>query len=44
MLINLIEIRGKDDIVNLMRSKVLVFEKLNSKEFDELLNVKLAKI
>ncbi|WP_312554945.1 AbiH family protein [Empedobacter brevis] len=43
MLINLIEIRGKDDIVNLMRNKVLVFEKLNSKEFEEALNLKLVK-
>lgn len=44
MLINLIEIRGKDDIVELMRSKVLVFEKLNSKEFEDLLNAKLTKM
>lgn len=38
MLINLFLIRGKDDIVELMRSKVLVFKKLNTKEFDELIN------
>ncbi|WP_313386948.1 AbiH family protein [Chishuiella sp.] len=41
MLINLIEIRGKDEIVDLMRNKVLKFEKLDSKEFNFSLNLKL---
>jgi len=46
MLANLIEIRGKDDIVLLMREKSLVFYELSSKEFNDELNanIKVASI
>lgn len=39
LLINLLNIRGKDDITKLMREKVLLFEQLNTEEFVKKLNL-----